>query len=57
MKLTETIKCRLPSDLMQEVLTHAEQEDLPLSIVVRKAIKLFLARNGTQKTRKGTHRK
>jgi hypothetical protein len=57
MKLTETIKCRLPSDLMQEVLTHAEQEDLPLSIVVRKAIKLFLARNGTQKTRKGTRRK
>jgi hypothetical protein len=42
---------------MQEVLTHAEQEDLPLSIVVRKAIKLFLARNGTQKTRKGTRRK
>jgi hypothetical protein len=56
MKLTETIKCRLPSDLMQEVLTHAEQEEIPLSIVVRKAIKLFLARNGIQKARKGTRK-
>jgi predicted transcriptional regulator len=52
MNFTEVIKVRLPAEMAEEIKRIAAAEALPLSFVLRRAITIFLARNGPQQGRK-----
>jgi hypothetical protein len=45
MNLTEVIKTRVPEETYNALQAKAEKEDLPVSIIVRRAIRLFLEQN------------
>jgi hypothetical protein len=57
MNLTETLKVRLPEDTHKALIEQASREDVPVSIVLRRAVKIFLAEHGPQKRRVVSQRK
>jgi len=52
MQLTETIKARLDRATHEKLAAYAKKEDLPVSAIARRALKVFLGKNGSQRNPK-----